>query len=346
MKKEGKNQMKLYYTYGSASLLIKKCVFNSAISYAEDINTVIKSEIKKLIGTFNPRLFLGNRKNLDSTVQYRFFKNEKQENAKNVWTKLNMLILGGLIDEKIGIDLLKYTINRMEDGKIKHDIDKLLFFNVKENTEFSKIKSKWDESYKFVIRNLRKKLNMGWNNGRLTEELRNYFNNGHIRGTRKTRSDKGISKIYSYMDGKDVKDIAKRLVLKGVSKVTCKMKESRALTRRNISIKAVNEELFNIINDEEAKKDIDKLRIKTEIKDWYESLDLGQKRTVMTCLMHYRTGEMTMCSTMNLLAVYGYKVSWMLNGMITLWQSSITEFENDYRQINVCHSKDNTDTTN
>ena len=331
--KRKENLMKLYYTYGSASLLIKKCVFNSTISYTEDIKAVIKSEIKKLTGSFNPRLFLGNRKNLNAAVQYRFFKNEKQENAKNVWTKLNTLILGGLIDEKIGRDLLKYTINRMEDDKIKQDIDKLLFFNVKENTEISKIKSKWDESYKLVIRNLRKKLNKGWNNGQLTEELRNYFNNGHIRGTRKARNDKGISKIYSYMDSMDVKDIAKHLILKGINKVTCKMKESKALTRRNISIKAVNEELFNIINDEEAKKDINKFRIKNEIKNWYESLDLNQKQTVMTSLMHYRTGEMTMCSTMNLLAVYGYKESWLLNGKITLWQSSITDFENDYGQI-------------
>ena len=65
---------------------------------------------------------------------------------------------------------------------------------------------------------------------------------------RKTRNDKGISKIYSYMDSKDIKDIAKHLVLKGISKVTCKMKECKALTRRNISIKAVNEELRNYLN--------------------------------------------------------------------------------------------------
>lgn len=249
--------MKLNYTYGQPSLMVKNITKNGYYAWngkrRVPLNIAIKDNTVKLKGWFIPNIFLG-------------FGISIKDNWNSFNNVIRMLIAACYIDYMVVSKALSIPLSEPEPDKIKSDIDTIIFNreSFKSDT-YSQFMEVWNNSYNYIISVIRNKVIECWEERQPCEEIRNLFTNSYTYKVRRTK--------WKWLDGKSEDEIAKELFDMGSIELDKDI--ISALKHRHLSVKCVLDSLNKLV-DTLPTKQKEELTELNNAKEWVNTLNNDQ----------------------------------------------------------------------
>lgn len=255
------------YTYGRPQYLAKIITVRSYKEWHGEhqvaLDTQLKNNKAALKGYFVPNLWLGNGNMFSFDMSW-----------KGVDFAVKKLIAACFCDYMTVKKAFAISLNEPTAEGIKRDIHELIFDRYN-SSDIESYKTFFDNSYEFIVKNIRNEVVDNWNGKEPSEEIKKLFTDSYTYKKRRTSSK------WSWMKEMTVMEIAKKLISTGIDKLTGSI--ISALKHLHISVKNVIEALESIIKElgKEARQKVIDLRTKHE---WFTSLTVEQKDRIIDCI--------------------------------------------------------------
>lgn len=304
--------MKLYYTYGSPKLLLKKMVtrYYNETDFIKDVtlDEYIKSQSLNLKGWFIPNIWLG----INKYSHTRGYIDVKSETWCSYDRLVKTYIAATFIDWYVVTHAISLRLEAPLAKFIKHDIDLLVFNRESFITgDYAQYKEFWDEHYEYIIGKIYLEVVNNWNDKVPSAYIQNLFSNAYTYKKRKRKSK------WTWLSQYTPEEIAKRVIEEG--KIRLEGAIVSAMKHLHLSVKAVQDALNNQLaklSDEEIKT----FQKRAEIKLWASEKSFNQ----LCDLSLYFEMEDVMFVTV-LIRAYGFNDQWLYKGCVNFIKQTIKD---------------------
>ena len=304
--------MKLYYTYGSPKLLLKKMVtrYYNETDFIKDVtlDEYIKSQSLNLKGWFIPNIWLG----INKYSHTRGYIDVKSETWCSYDRLVKTYIAATFIDWYVVTHAISLRLEAPLAKFIKHDIDFLVFNRESFITgDYAKYKAFWNEHYEYIIGKMYLEVVNNWNDKVPSAYIQNLFSNAYTYKKRKRKSK------WTWLTQYTSEEIAKRLIEEG--KIRLEGAIISAMKHLHLSVKAVQDALnkqLAKLSDEEIKM----FQKRAEIKLWASDKSFNQ----LCDLSLYFEMEDVMFVTV-LIRAYEFNDQWLYKGCVNFIKQTIKD---------------------